>query len=199
MEITLDLSHIIHGTEESEVLRNVLEAENDGELQNTLNGICLAAASEYLEMILGKQVPTRAKEIMERRLFHLLKHHFVGRLPNEAEVSSIFQLTESESRSLIRNVRTRFKFDLNEELNSTIRTILLSAEQREGKYRVVIQSDNILEELRHTVSVNAGHLDQISKVKNSAGLHNIPEDTFELLCNTYGISLSEIEAASSNE
>src|SRR5699024_8845897 len=99
---------------------------------------------------------------------------------SESEVSSIFQLTESQSRSLLRNVRTRFRFDLEEEMSSTISGILRTATQQGGYYRVVIQSDNILEELKLTVSLRGPQLNQITKMKNSASVHNIPEDTFVL-------------------
>lgn len=198
MELSIDLTDLIL-PEDEEVLINVLGCESRDELSDTLKGICLASMSEYLEMLLGKQVPTRANEIMERRLFHLLKHHFSGRIPSESEISSVFQLTESQSRSLLRNVRTRFKFDLEEEMSSTIRGILRTASEHEGYYRVVIQSDNILEELKLTVSLRGPKLNQITKMKNSAGVHNIPEDTFALLCSKYDVRLEDLESAATEE
>jgi hypothetical protein len=197
LQISIDLLNLITNGEKEE-LKNVLGCDDDS-LKTATEGIAKAAMSEYLEMILGKQFPTRAREIKERRLFHLLKHHFIGRIPSESEVSSIFQLTESESRALLRNVRTRFKFDLKEELVFTVRETLLTATMNNGNYRVIIQSENILEELRQTVAVKAPQLDQISKVKNSAGVYNIPEDTFVVLCDQYEISLDEVEAAATRE
>lgn len=121
-------------------------------------------------MILGKQLPARANEINERCLFHLMKFYFRGRIPSEAEVSALFQATQSTSRTLLRNVRTKYKYDLEEGVRFTIQETLSHAVFKSGEYRVVIQCDNILEELRQTVSVKAPKLDQIAKVKSSAGV-----------------------------
>jgi len=60
--------------EEKDVLSRVLQYKEDSDLEGALARIGRAALTEYLEMILGKQVPTRANEIYERRLFHLIKH-----------------------------------------------------------------------------------------------------------------------------
>lgn len=195
MDISLDLSEIIQ-EEELETLKIILKCNSDEELNDAIKCITQAALVEYLEMILGKQLPTRANEIRERKLYHLLKHYFNGRIPSEAEISAMFQLTSSGSRSLLRDVRTKYKYDLENELKNTINDILIGANLNNGVYRVVIQSDNILEELKQTVSIKAPNLDQISKVKNSAGVYNIPEDTYEVLCNEYGI---ELEASLTQE
>lgn len=93
--------------EEKDLLRKTLNCSSDDELIISLARISKAASTEYLEMILGKQLPTRANEINERHLFYLLKFYFRGRIPSEAEVSALFQATHSTSRTLLRNVRTK--------------------------------------------------------------------------------------------
>lgn len=148
-------------------------------------------------MILGKQLPTRANEIHERRLFHLIKHYFKGRLPSEAEVSALFQITHTSSRTLMRNVRTKFKYELEEAVKFTARETLRNASMKQGDYRVVIQSENILEELQQIVSTNAPELEQIKRLRGSAGIYVVPEDTFELLASHFDIQLSELVVASS--
>lgn len=194
MDVNLNLDEII-GEEEKRVLRSVLECGTDQELQEALTKIGKAALYEYLDMILGRQLPTRADEMRERRLFHLLKHYFIGRIPTEAEVSSLFQLTDSDSRRLVRNVRTKFRFELEEEIINITRAILRRGRAHNGDYRVVITSNNILEELKQKVSVIAPELNQIHKVANSTCVYNIPEDTFLRLCGVYGIAIEEVEAA----
>lgn len=181
--------------EERDLLKKTFNCPNDDDLETNLVQIAEAASVEYLEMILGKQLPTRANEIHERRLFHLLKHYFRGRIPSEAEVSTLFQVTLSTSRTLLRNVRTKFKYELEEEVKHTIQEILRSAGFKSGKYQIVIQCENILEELRQIVAINAPRLDQITKVKNSAGVYSVSEDTFELLANQFEVPPNEIEAA----
>lgn len=199
MEIYLNLDQFV-GENESRVLKRVLGCQADEELQEKLTGISKAAVYEYLEMLLGKQLPTRANEMRERRLFLLLKNYFIARIPSEAEVFSMFQLTESDSRSLLRNVRTKFRFELEDELLNTIRATLECASQHNGgDYRVVISSENILEELKQKVSVIVAELDQIQKVKNSAGVYVIPEDTFNRLNATYGLKQGQAQVAATRE
>lgn len=190
LSITINLTD-----EEMGLLRKTLTCSGDDELKASLERISEAASTEYLEMILGKQLPTRANEIHERRLFHLLKFYYRGRIPSEAEVSALFQTTQATSRTLLRNVRTKYKYDLEEEVRSTIQETLKKAVFKSGEYRVVIQCENILEELRQTVSIKAPQLDQIAKVKGSAGVYGIPVDTFELLADHFGVPLGEIAAA----
>lgn len=187
------------GETERAVLVDVLRCCTDDEVNDAVCRIAKAALTEYMEMILGKQLPTRANEIHERRLYHLLKNYFNGRIPTEAEIASLFQMVQSSSRTLLRNVRTKYKFDLEQELSSTAISILTAAKQARDGYRVVIQSENILEELQQIVSIKAPHLDQISKVRSSVGVYSIPEDTLEVLCNHYGISLADIAAATARE
>lgn len=187
------------GDSEKNLLKKTLKCNSNDELVESLTRIAKAAFREYLEMILGKQLPTRANEIYERRLFHLLKYYYTGKIPSEAEVASMFQITQSSSRTLLRNVRAKFKYDLEEELLNTIQETLRHAVLKGDSFRVVIQCENILEELQQTVSIKAPQLDQISKVKGSAGIYNIPEDTFTLLANHFGVDLAQVEAATARE
>lgn len=198
MEIIIDLDNFVNN-EEMIMLKNVLGCDNEDEISEKMTGIGNAAINEYLDMLLGKNLPTRAREIQERKLFHLLKHYFIGRIPTEAEISSLLQVTDSSSRTLLRNVRTKFKFELKEEMKNTIKNILVNVKNKGNKYVGVIQNDNLLEELKHIVAQKAPHLDQIKKVPNSAGVYYITEDTFAVLCRHYGVSMDEVEAATSRE
>ena len=117
-----------------------------------MKGIIMASFIEYKDMLLGNGLPTRADEIKQHRLFHLIKHHFKGRIPNESEVSRMFQLTESESRSLIKNVRTRFRYQLENEINNTLKEVIVACSLNNDKYETIIQSDNVLEELNRILT-----------------------------------------------
>lgn len=183
MKIEIDVDLIDDG--EKEKLMALFRTNNDGDFNIALKGIAYSAMTEYKEMLLGKGLPTRADEIKQHRLYHLIKHYFNGRFPSEAEVSSMFQLTDSESKALIRNVKTKFKYQLEKELSYTLRSAISSAELSEIKaeYHVVIQSDNVLEELNRLISTYAPHLDPITKVRGSARKFQISEDSYALLEN----------------
>ncbi len=193
MNIKLE-QELVLSEHELALLRKTLNCKDDKELSHCLSRIGRSAMEEYLEMILGRQLPTRANEIYERRLFHLLKKYYIGRIPNEAEIAGLFQIKLSSSKTLLRNVKTKFKFDLEEEINNTIKDTLLNANHIGSVFRIVVQCENILEELQQTVSINAPQLDQITKMKGSAGVYTIPEDTFDLLADYYGVNVASIKA-----
>ncbi|MFD1775991.1 hypothetical protein [Paenibacillus rhizophilus] len=196
MAITINLPDNFFTEDEYRKLKILFRSENDHEYSEAVSKIVFAALTEYKEMLLGKGLPTRADEIKQHRLFHLVKHYFQGVIPNEAEVSSMFQLTESESKALIRNVRTRFRYQLEAEIFTTLKQIIESAELRTDAYHVVIQSDNVIEELNRVISINAPHLDPISKVRGSARKYQISEDTYELLS---GVFIQTDEVAAGDE
>ncbi|WP_339223404.1 hypothetical protein [Paenibacillus sp. FSL W7-1332] len=186
MTIQITLNDDLFTTDERQKLMLLFRTTDDNEFNIAISKIANAALTEYKEMLLGKGLPTRADEIKQHRLFHLLKHYFTGIIPTEAEVSSMFQLTESESKALIRNVRTRFRYQLEAEIHLTLQQTILSAEQQNDGYHVVIQSDNVIEELNRMISTLAPHLDPISKVRNSSRKYSISDDTYDFFNLQFG-------------
>ena len=179
--MNIEISHDVINDEEYAKLKTLFQSDTTEEFTASLHGIAISALVEYKEMLLGKGLPTRADEIKQHRLFHLVKHYFKGVIPTEVEVSKMFQLTESESRALIRNVRTRFRYQLEHEIMTTLQQTIRAAELEGDVYQAVIQSDNVLEELNRLISTHAPQLDPITKVRNSARKYQISEDTFDLL------------------
>lgn len=78
-------------------LRDVLGIESDDALEAALTRIALAALDEYREMLLEGGAPSRADEVLEHRLYFLIRHYFGGRIPSEPEVSQTFHETQSKS------------------------------------------------------------------------------------------------------
>jgi hypothetical protein len=132
---------------EKEILFHNLECSDDEELSDKLERIANAAMNEYLDMILGNHLPTRADEMREQRVYYLLKHFFIDRFPTESEICQLFQTTESGSRTLLRNVRAKYKFEVQEHIRNSVELALSTAEGNpEMKHYVVtIESENVLE------------------------------------------------------
>lgn len=194
MDVNINLDGAISVTEKA-TLKIILNCDSDEALLDSLSSVGKAAMNEYLEMILGKQLPTRGDEIRERRLYHLLKSYYINRLPNEAEISSMFQLTETGSRSLLRNVRTKFRFNLESEINATVCNVLAGATRHDdGSYHIITNSENILEEIKRVVDIKAVQLQPITKVKDSNGVHRIPADTYNILLTHYDVTAADLAA-----
>ncbi len=184
MPLTLELPDPDLITEEQVArLRLVLGADDDDALRDALERVARASLDEYKEMLLGLGLPSRADEIQQHRLFFLIKRYFNGRLPTEAEVSAMFQLTQPRSRSLIRYVMTRYRFELEDEvLNSLAQTLRDAQENQElHQYEVEIQSDNVVEELNRIVGRRAPKSDRITKVRNTSRTFAITEDSYDAL------------------
>lgn len=169
---------------EKNKLMKLLGCENDDEkFDKDISKIAHASLCEYKDMLLGMGMPTRADEIRQYRLLHLIKNYFIDRLPSEAEVSSMFQLTQSKSKSLIQNAITRFRYQLENEIRNTLINNLKRAEfdKNADEYRLVIQSGNVLEELNRIIATIAPELDPIRKIRNMSRSYSISEDSFDKL------------------
>jgi hypothetical protein len=79
------------GAADIAMLAEILGSSPD-QVEDKLAPYVSAAATEYIEMFLGRRVFTRGQDIREYRLFLLMRGVF-GRLPDEQEVSDLFQTT----------------------------------------------------------------------------------------------------------
>jgi len=144
---------------------------------------------EYIKMFKEKGLPTRADEVMQERLFFLLSYYYKDRLPLECEISAIFQLTQSQSATLLRNTISRYRIKIQGYITNTLQAIIRSAKKNKETehYEMVIKSKIILEELNRIISQQGPLLVQIAKKKGIASLYDCPEDTYNLLKKAVGL------------
>ncbi len=163
-----------------EMLAEILGTSPD-EVEAALAPYLHAAATEYVEMFLGRKVFTRGQDIREYRLFLLMKEVF-ERLPDEQEVSDLFQTTESQSRSLIRSMMSKYQYDLTDVLNTSMKATLEAAAQDENAeegddWYVTVSSENIVEALNRVVAQTDGRLTRIALRKGTASSYVIRPST----------------------
>jgi hypothetical protein len=164
----------------------------DAELPDRLARVATAAYDDYLEMIRGVPLPSRAEEVRERRLLHLLKRFATeGVLLTEDDIAVMFQMSRQEAGRLLRNVRVHFHAELDSRVKAAVREILVSAKKTNGNYQTKITSANLLDVLKSKVTSAAPDLDQIVKVRGSAALYDIPPDTYKKLCEIYGTGVTK--------
>lgn len=189
MPIKLEIPDDFFTQSERENLMYLLNARTDQEFASALIRVTFAALDEYRDMFLGMGLPSRANEIREFRLYHLIKRYFQGRIPDEFEVASMFQLPVSRSKNLITNVLARFRFDLEDEIFNTLRTIIESAEDiDEGReYRVFIQSSNMVDELNRVIARSGVRYRTVTKVRNEPNQYAIAPDSHDLIRQYLGI------------
>lgn len=165
--------------EELKRLKELFEDTHGGDYEKAMEKIVHAALCEYKEMLLGSGVPPRADEIRRLRLFHLIKNYFGLRLPSEEEVTLMFQLTPLRSHNLIRSLIVSFRHELDAEVRVTLAETMCRCRLHpaSNKYRVIIQSSNVLEELNRIVRRVAPRFDQIAKVRYMASMYSMPKDS----------------------
>jgi hypothetical protein len=165
MEITVELSDEFF---EEDALDRLMEFfEKEDEFKNDLKKLIPAALSEYINMLVGNGIPSSVNEIRQYRLYYLIKHYYKGKFPSEEEVSAMFQETQSRSKSLIRLVLTRFRYDLKDEIKNAIIDVICSVKHKEGNnpaYHVTIQSEIIAEEMNRIINKEAPTFLNIKKI-----------------------------------
>ena len=189
MPIHVEIPDDFFTVDERTKLEELFSSRDEGEFHEAISKVILASLAEYKDMFLGMGLPSRADEIKQHRLFHLTKKYFDVRLPSEAEVSSMFQLTQTRSRSLIQYMMTRFRYQLEFEIRNTLIQNLREASIYEDneEFRVVIQSDNVLEELNRIIATIAPRLDPIRKVRKMSRTYSISEDSYQALADHFGM------------
>lgn len=109
MDISINITEDNLSQDDILVLKDCLGLEEADNIEPHLVRLCKTAFMEYCKMFKEKGLPTRADEVQQERLFYLLLHYFQNRIPYEYEISSIFQITVSQSRTLLRNTLSRFR------------------------------------------------------------------------------------------
>ena len=188
MPIVISLPDDLFDTDQTARLKTLFDAATDEDFTDALTKVACAALTEYRDMFLGMPMASRADEIRQHRLFHLTKYFFSARLPSEAEVSAMFQLAQSQARSLIRNVMTRFRYHLEVEVRNTLSSVIDSAHATPGgSYQATIQSDNVVDELNRIIGINAPGCDPVAKVRNMARVYTIAPDSNQALRTYLGL------------
>lgn len=159
------------------------------ELASRLSLHASAALQEYVQMFLGQKVLRRGSDQQEYRLFLLISHAFGNKLPDEQEVSRLFQTTTTESRALIRSVMSKYQYQLREAIDASLKTVCETAraEEPDGDVYAVIQSTNAVDELNRILAEIDGSLPPIQRRRNSVSTYLFKPSAHQALCNHFGV------------
>jgi hypothetical protein len=174
------------GTPERTRLREILRC-TDAELESKLEPYAAAALEEYLQMFIGARVFTRGSDMREYRLL-LLMQHVWRRVPEDHEVSALFQTSASQSRALIRAVLSKFRYDLASTLEESLQAILKSAKRlNDTELQIVIRSASLVDALNERIeSIDA----TLPKLVGGEGVasYRIKPSAYEAVADALGVS-----------
>ncbi len=185
MQITITLN--LTSAEEAEIA--AILGCSDMDLNNRLTACSNASINEYLAMFRGQKVFKRGSDMLEYRLLLLIETTFQGVIPNERTVSSLFQTTLTESRSLIRSVISKYQYQLRTHIERTLRASLTAATRQNNAqdYTVIINSHNVVGEFNKALADIDGSLSPVTKKKGSVSTFEISPSSYNRLCAKFSI------------
>jgi hypothetical protein len=193
MEITITINDNELSTDDKLVIKECLGLSDEDNLDAHLIRLAKASFIEYVKMFKEKGLPTRADEVQQERLFFLLSHYFMNRVPFEHEISSIFQITQTQSRTLLRNTNSRFRTKIAQFIRNTIKTVLRTAILNDDgdKYEMEITSSVIKEEINTYLSQRNAQLFPLTKKRGYLAIYECPEDTYDFLREHFEIDIAD--------
>lgn len=182
-DIKLEISIEINADEHSQLI-SVFEVDDQG-LKQKLVLVAQAALSEYLRMILGQKVFSRASDIFEYRLLLLVKEVFGNVMPEEQKVGDFFQMTESRAGALIRAASSKYRFELNQALNQSLSLVVQSAKKenkKDGDWEITDVSRAVITNLNSLLSKKDGTLPAIKSRTDAVSTFVIKPSAYTKLC-----------------
>jgi hypothetical protein len=173
------------GSRERARLRQILGC-TDAELETRLAPYATAALEEYVRMFIGERVFTRGSDIREYRLF-LLMANVWQRVPEDHEVSALFQTTAGQSRALIRAVLSKFRYDLAATLEGSLKATLAGARRlSDGELQLLVRSANLVDALNERIEEIDASLPRLTPGEGVAS-YRIKQSAYEQLCRVLGV------------
>ena len=183
MNITINLTLGELSLADQTLIKECLGLTTQAQLDIALTKITKASFMEYVKMFKEKGLPTRADEVQQERLFFLLLYYYQVSLPNENELSSIFQLTQSQSKTLLRNTKSRYRTKISGFIKNTLLETINSATQTtvNDPYEFVCTSLTTVEELNLIISQKGPTLEPVKKIRGLSSKYTCAIDTYNLL------------------
>lgn len=181
--------------DEKHLLKSILHCTSDEELNNSLNKLSRSSFEEIRRMIIGQKVFTRGRDILEYRLFNLIRFFFNGKIPEEQKICDLFQITATESRAFIRSIMSKYQYDLKETISSTLKEQVENIQKDENQelYRLSIQNQYFKDELNRILGAIDTSLPIIEKERGTISTYLIQPSSYLKLCEHFNIEIEDNE------
>jgi len=155
---------------------------SQADLSETLGAYASAGLIELLTMILGQKVFKRGSDILEYRLFLLIQSVFEGQIPSEQDVSRLFQLSATGSRSLLRAVMSKYQYQLQGEIIASLQNLLKNATKGDDDVRTIsVYNLNLVDELNRRLAEIDPTLPPVAKSRGSVSTYQVAASSFAKL------------------
>lgn len=163
------------------------------ELPTVIAPYAKAALDEYIKMFIGQKVFTRAADFREYRLFLLIEHVFDNEIPNEQQISALFQTTSNQSRTLTRSIMSKYQYDLAKAIKKSFRNVINNAKfsEEENCYLITVDNENIIDALNGLIRSIDGTLPPIQKKSNTVSTYKLELSSRKKIMQNLGIEIQE--------
>lgn len=178
--------------DEIDQLAGILECTQK-ELPAIIAPYAKAALEEYIRMFIGQRVFTRAADFREYRLFLLIQHVFDNEIPNEQQISDLFQTTANQSRTLTRSVMSKYQYDLARAIEKSLSIAIENAKysKEDECYLITVDNENIIETLNRLIGSIDGTLPPIIKKRNTVSTYKLEKSSRLKIMENLGIEIQE--------
>ena len=187
--------------DEEERLKKALRIQGSQSSLEALERLAHAATEEWLDKILARRLPPRIKDAREVRLLHYALHVDGGRLPRPEQIGDLFHLTATESKTLHRNTRTRYAFELEQGVLSALGDALEAGTWVEGsggaKGYVRIHMDQALFEFAE-LQLSSGRDDPVPRISKDENYddYRVALTSLRVLCRACDKNYEDVFRAS---
>jgi hypothetical protein len=195
---TRDVKATLNLTQDDEAELSRVLGCKPAELGTVLAPYATAALLEYVMMFLGQKVFTRGSDIREYRLLLLIQQVLGNHIPDEAQVSRLFQSTTSESRALLRAVMSKYQSQSHGAAEQSIRDILVKAKPDAdgGPWLITVDNTIIVEHLNRALAEADGTLEKVARHGISVSTYEVTPASFISLCKAFNVKPPATKAKS---
>lgn len=173
---------------QSKRLKRIFRFLKEYDENEILEGIIKAASEEYVELILNDGSISTLNDIRKYKLFLLVKHVFIGKIPSEIEVSELFKIPISSAKTLLRNMLSSYHFEIEVYFKQTIGDILdqIKPENdlvKENLYKINIRSSYMLSEMNQIIGLRNQNCEKIKRLNSYTSYYKISNEAIDLLKN----------------
>jgi hypothetical protein len=153
-------------------------------IQDALTRLGKAAFIEYAHMLSGKGIPTKSQDVVQERLMLLLDHYY-NTVPTEDELTTVFQITLPQSKTLIKNFKSKYRTKIAARLTAARKAAVDTAVLLNLRRCFIGTSSVIIDELNDLIrKTNPGVLPIVKDI-DAAGKYSCDADTYQILQNLF--------------
>lgn len=158
-----------------------------GDVDARLQAHARASLEEYVQLYLGRRVFSRGSDILEHRLALLIEHAYEGKVPPEGDIAALFQITLPQARSLIRSTLSKYRSQLRDATEKTVKTLLETAAWQNDDKEVWIEipAANVVDLMNQALVRRDRGATGVKRHKDAIATYVITKKAYAVLCTEF--------------